>query len=88
MQDGDMGKLRELRDAWMKQTINTMVRINLTDKLIMQQNLREVTELGPQTFGGMAFQGEGKVRVNASRQKCTWHLRMPTWLEWRKQDRE
>ena len=29
------------------------------------------TELGAQAFGGMAFQGEGKVRVNASRQKCT-----------------
>ena len=43
MQDGDMGKLRELQDVWMKQTINTMVSINLTDKLIMQQNLREVT---------------------------------------------
>lgn len=82
MQDGNTGKLRELRDAWMKQTINTMVRINLTDKLIMQQNLRGVTELGPQIFGGMAFQGEGKVRVNASRQKCTWHLECPHgWVE-------
>lgn len=42
MQDGDVGKQRELQDVWMKQTINTMGRINLTDKLIMQQNLREV----------------------------------------------
>ena len=81
MQDGDIGKLRQLQDVWVKQTINTMVRINLTDKLIMQQNLREVTELGAQTFGGMAFQGEGKARVNASRQKCTWHLRILTWLQ-------
>lgn len=52
-------KLRELRDAD-EANYQYNGQDKLTDKLIMQQNLREVTELGPQIFGGMAFQGEGK----------------------------
>lgn len=49
--------------------------------------MREGREPGKQTSGGMLFQGKDIARVNAMRQKCARHVRMPTLLEQSGQER-